>query len=156
MWRDLYEQIEIEFTRMEKLVERYSETIEQVKKREPNAIETDALATFLHSMYSAMENCLKRTRQAAMGELQSPGAWHTDLLTATTIGGPLPILSQQLTLRLRALMQFRHVFRHSYSFDLKWSKMAPLVLTVEQCFRDFQDEMRSFLVRQMRSCGEMQ
>jgi hypothetical protein len=42
-------------------------------------------------------------------------------------GGRGPLISEDLRSRLQEYLEFRHFFRHSYSFQLQWEKMKPLV-----------------------------
>ncbi|MFH1620320.1 MAG: hypothetical protein ABIG11_10530 [bacterium] len=46
---------------------------------------------------------------------------------------------------LQRHMEFRHLFRHSYSFDLRWNKMKTLVLESGNTFRRFEKEVETFL-----------
>ncbi len=42
-------------------------------------------------------------------------------------------------------MDFRHVFRHAYTFELRWRKMARLALTMQATLRRVEDELGAFL-----------
>ncbi len=42
-------------------------------------------------------------------------------------------------------LEFRHVFRQAYAFDLRWEKMRSLVLGCEDTLRLLQVELESFL-----------
>ena len=51
-------------------------------------------------------------------------------------------------LQLRRLLDdyitFRHLFRHTYTFDLRWDRMKPLVLGCEETFRLLEGELDRF------------
>jgi len=41
-------------------------------------------------------------------------------------------------------MEFRHVFRHAYTFDLRWDRMKTLVLGCEETFQLVEGELDRF------------
>jgi len=49
-------------------------------------------------------------------------------------------------------MDFRHLFRHAYTFQLRWSKMAPLVLRLEDVMRSLESDVER-LLRALESAG---
>jgi hypothetical protein len=55
------------------------------------------------------------------------------------------VISEELRIALRGFLDFRHVFRHAYSFELQWSKMAPLVAECEATFRKLEREITGFV-----------
>jgi len=42
-------------------------------------------------------------------------------------------------------MNFRHVFRHAYSFELMWNKMEKLVLELEPTLNLLESELEQFI-----------
>ena len=54
------------------------------------------------------------------------------------------IISESLRDHLRGYLTFRHVFRHAYSFELRWSKMAPLALEVDETLRRLEEDLDHF------------
>ena len=55
------------------------------------------------------------------------------------------VISMPLHSVLRAYLDFRHVFRHAYAFELKWGKMEVLVLECEKTLRLLESELDAFL-----------
>lgn len=55
------------------------------------------------------------------------------------------LISAGLGERLRIYLQFRHVFRQAYSFQLHWEKMAPLVLGSEETLALLLTETAAFV-----------
>jgi len=55
-------------------------------------------------------------------------------------------------MELEEYMDFRHLFRHAYTFQLRWSKMAPLVLRLENVMRRLEGDVELFL-RALESAG---
>ena len=56
--------------------------------------------------------------------------------------GRPPVISRELFEQLRAYLGFRHVYRHSYTFQLKWSKMQPLVVGIGDILRDLESSVK--------------
>lgn len=113
----------------------------------PNAIELSALATFLHSFYSGIENSLKRIAVEIDGGVPSGDAWHRQLLSSMTNDTNVrsAVLSSALYQNLSEYLAFRHFFRQAYSFHFDWYKMSDLVLNAERILRLFETEVDNFL-----------
>ena len=149
MWPDLREQIAVESAQLEKLFEPYRPLLEKCRTEEPNAIELSALATMLHSFYTGVENLFRRVALESGGPLPQGDAWHRRLLQQMVEAGEnrLPLISADVYQRLHPYLQFRHVFRSSYSFQLRWDKMRPLVLECEETFTTLRTEIASFVAK---------
>jgi hypothetical protein len=129
------------------LIDEHRSLLDSCASRAPTAIELSALATFLHSLYSGIENSLKRVAVEIDGGLPSGDAWHRQLLTSMANATNLrpALLSNPLHEIVTEYLAFRHFFRQSYSFHFEWSKMSDLVLNAQQTMRQFDTEMDSFL-----------
>lgn len=55
------------------------------------------------------------------------------------------VISEQLKIVLADLLAFRHFYRHSYSYQLKWKEIEKLVIPVQQTWKDFRTEITIFL-----------
>jgi hypothetical protein len=83
----------------------------------------------LHQWYNAAENALLRIARHFGNEIERT-EWHRGLLERLKIEVPglRPQLIREASFEhLNALRGFRHVFRHTYGYALKWSLMAPNV-----------------------------
>ncbi len=150
MWPELKDQLAIEQAQLQQLFEVHSPLLEQSRHQEPNPIELSALGAFLHSFYTGVENLFRRVTLELGDDLPQNDAWHQRLLqrmTVPTENRPA-LLSTDLADQLKVYLQFRHVFRQAYSFQLHWEKMAPLVLTSEAAFSSLRQEV-SLFVQQM-------
>jgi hypothetical protein len=80
------------------------------------------------------------------GGISKGESWHRRLLLqlAESRENRPPVISSWLLDRLQPYLQFRHVFRSSYSFQLQWDKMQPLVLHCEEVFAALRDEIATF------------
>jgi hypothetical protein len=143
----LRKQVDVERQQLNRLIDEHRTLLESCASRQPNVIEVSALATFLHSFYSGVENSLKRIAIEMDGGVPSGDAWHRQLLTSMTSGTNLrpPVLSNTLYQTLSEYLAFRHFFRQAYSFHFDWYKMSDLVLNAERSMRVFETEVDSFL-----------
>jgi hypothetical protein len=106
----------------------------------------------LHSFYSGIENIFKRIALEYDGELSKGDAWHRDLLMQMTLETPKRegIINEELRKELRGYLDFRHVFRNAYTFQLQWEKMEDLVLEARAVKERFDDALRPFIARLQR------
>jgi hypothetical protein len=143
----LRKQIIVERQQLNRLIDEHRSLLESCASREPSAIELSALATFLHSFYSGIENSLKRVAVEIDGGLPSGDAWHRQLLTSMTTSTEFrpAVLSNHLYEVVSEYLAFRHFFRQTYSFHFEWSKMSDLVLNAEQTMKQFEAELDTFL-----------
>jgi len=147
VWHKLAKQINVEREQLRRLIEIHSRLLANCASQPPNEIELSALAAFLHSFYTGLENIFKRVAVELDGEAPSGEAWHRQLLDAmaapTSLRGAL--ISESLRNTLSEYLAFRHVFRQAYSFDLRWEKMSALVLNCEAAFQRLEKELEAFL-----------
>jgi len=54
-------------------------------------------------------------------------------------------MSEDLRKSLKGYLDFRHMFRHAYTVELQWRRMAPLVFQTQSDFRRLETELRQFL-----------
>ncbi len=55
------------------------------------------------------------------------------------------VLTRATARRLEEFLGFRHFFRHSYSFFLRWERMEPLVEAIRELWQEIQIEVERFL-----------
>jgi hypothetical protein len=146
VWPDLKEQIAVEESQLEHLLTIHQPLLERSRTQAPNAIELSALAAFLHSFYTGIENLFRRIAIEIDGGIDRGDGWHRRLLAQMGVSRDSrpAVISSELLGRLQPYLQFRHVFRSSYSFQLHWEKMQPLVLHCEETFDSLRAEIASF------------
>ena len=133
MLPETQERIELEIAQIGRLVDVHRDLLLKVADTEPDSIELSALSAYLHSFYSGIENVFKQIAADIDGKRPSSDQWHADLLRSMAVPTRHrpPVISEHLLNKLLGYMAFRHVFRHAYTFDLKWRKMEVLVLESE-------------------------
>ena len=146
MWDSLIEQVSLERRQLHRLFPVYRPLLVKCAVSPPNEIELHALAAMLHSFYNGIENIFKRITLELGDPMPGGGAWHKDLLDGMTeaTGNRKPVLSLGLRGRLKEYMEFRHVFRHAYTFDLRWDRMKNLVLGCEETLQLVEGELDRF------------
>jgi len=73
--------------------------------------------------------------------------WHTDLLRQmerAQAGKREAILDHGLALRLHRYMRFRHLFRHTYGYELVWDELRPLVEGLPGVLADLRARLARF------------
>jgi len=120
---------------------------------EPSHKDKAALGAFVHSFYNGVENVLKRLAQEVDRSVPAGEGWHRALLrrmTAEVPGVRPAILRGETQAALEPYLGFRHFFRHSYTFEIDWEKLKPLVERVEEVFEKFKGDVEAFLADQLR------
>jgi len=147
MWARLRKQVDLEREQLHRLLETHRSLLEKCLSSPPNEIELSALAAMLHSFYTGIENVLKRIAIEVDGASPCGEFWHRELLDAMTRPSNLrpAAISSALRERLSEYLEFRHVFRQAYAFQLNWHKMCSLVLGCEQTLRLLEGELDRFL-----------
>lgn len=145
----LQKQIGVEREQISLLLDQHRSLLQKCSSEKPTPIERSALAAMLHCFYTGIENIFKRIAVECDEHPPRGGTWHSDLLGA--MAEPTQIrpatISPELRDRLREYLNFRHVFRHAYSFNLRWEKMAHLVLECEKTWSEFEAQVKTFLER---------
>lgn len=146
MWDSLQEQVTLERGQLHRLLDVHRPLLEKCAASPPNDIELSALAAMPHSFYNGIENIFKRATLELGDRLPGGEFWHKELLDAMTqaTGQRNPLLSPGLRGRLKEYMEFRHMFRHAYIFNLNWDRMKTLVLGCEETLKLVEGELDRF------------
>jgi len=146
-WDKFRKQQTAEREQLQRLLSGIQGLLTKCRDTAPTEIELSALAATLHSFYTGVENIFKRVAVELDGESVRGDAWHRELLLRmkTPTARRPALLSEELHDTLNDYLRFRHVFRNAYSFDLDWRKMSPLVLRLEETFRELENAMDDFL-----------
>ena len=144
MWDKLQKQVAVEREQLNSLLQIHQSLLSQ--EQTPNAIELSALAAMLHSLYTGIENIFKRIAVERDSGPPRNAAWHRQLLESMTQANQArpAVISQRLRETLRGYLDFRHVFRQAYTFELRWEKMAELVKGCESTLRQLEQELDLF------------
>lgn len=132
---------------IDKLFLNYDLLFNLLEQKEPDNIELAAIAAVIHSFYNGIEGIFILVAKQIDNDLPKGNNWHKILLAQMTVSNGLrdAVITKELALRLAQYMQFRHFFRHAYSFSLSWDKIKPLVDEITNVWLDFKIEITKFL-----------
>lgn len=120
----------------------------KASKRDPIAFE--GVGFQLHNLYSAFEDLFRLVATHFENHISEQGGWHKELLKrmATDIPGVRPpFISAQAQAILDELRGFRHVFRHSYLYDLDPERVLLAYKRALVLKKIYGREIKDFLTR---------
>lgn len=143
----LNEKILLEISKIEDLVQKSSVLLEKTKIQEPDFIELNAIGSVLHSYYNGLESIFKLIYKSFDEKPLSSNLWHSELLQAMFSQSEKhsQILSSELLPYLKNYLGFRHVFRHSYGYELDWQRLKPLFYGMNENWQLVKKEILNFL-----------
>ena len=146
MWPKTQKRANLELAMLRELLDSFRPLLEKLRASEPDYVEMSALAAMLHSFYTGIESIFKRIAEEIDDSFPSGLSSHAALLgqMAHPTDQRPPVISDDLRLRLRYYLDFRHMFRHAYTTEMKWRKMADLVLHCEKTLDRLQTELEAF------------
>ncbi len=147
MLKKAIEQINFEVGQIDRLFEEYADLLKQAQQKEPTLVELTAMASVLHSFYSGLENIFLSVAKGIDQDIPSGDGWHRKLLRQMTEPTPNrgPLLSAGVFQQLIEYLGFRHFYRHSYSFFLKWERLGLLVTPLPEIWEQTKGEIQQFL-----------
>jgi hypothetical protein len=147
VWRKLRKQIAVEREMLNQLLTDFRPLLCKCADTPPDRIEVSALAAMLHGFYNGVENIFKRVALELGEDLPRQEGWHKALLAQMTRpGADRPaVLSPELADRLVKYLEFRHLFRNAYPFQLRWDRMENEVGDVEAVLNSLEAEIAVFL-----------
>jgi hypothetical protein len=119
----------------------------KLKRAEPDEIELRAVGATLHSFYTGIERILLLVANHLDESVPNSPRWHRDLISqmSRSTNRRAEILSSELALQFTDYLAFRHVFRHSYSNQLRWTLMRPLVDLMPTTLESFRSSLHDAL-----------
>ncbi len=147
MSHELQEEASIQLGLLRKQIDEYKDLRERAIAGTPSKEDILALAAFLHSFYTGIENLFKRISKHLGKSQPRSEIWHRELLenAASSSRELPPVISEELRDKLSDYLAFRHFFRQAYPFDIQWNKMSLLVSQCETVFEQFEKEIGAFL-----------
>jgi hypothetical protein len=144
---ELRNQLEIERHLLRRLLDEQRSLVSECRTRAPTNAERTILAATLHAFYNGVENVFKRIAAEFDGGVPGGPSAHRDLLDAMARPGTNRprVISDDLRDALDPYLDFRHLFRHAYTFNIQWELMADSVFRCEATLRLLEDEIDRFL-----------
>ncbi len=144
----LINELEEELDRLARVADLIHEAQARFAAAPPDPLELGGIGNLLHGFYNGVENIFKRVAGELNGGLPSGGDWHSQLLQDMTLnlsGLRPPVISRDTATRLKKYLDFRHLFRHLYGFDLEWPPVWLLITSFDAAYLPFVSEVRRFL-----------
>jgi hypothetical protein len=141
--------IEKELAELRELVSRVENKLPKITEKEPDDFIVAGLASYVHGFYNGLENIFKLIAEYIDNFEPESGRWHKDLLDqmALEISGVRPaVLTDELVDDLKDYLEFRHFFRHSYSFYVEWNELNPKLAKLADTFRKLEEAFQQFFV----------
>ncbi len=110
-----------------------------IKHKRKSISDLAAIATFLHNIYSGMENLLKRILKYKKISLSVSESSHKDLLMLAVEN---QIISNELLKKLDVYRAFRHFFIHGYGIMLETERLMPLAQNLSTIWEEFESEIK--------------
>ena len=139
------EDIDFEISEIDNLFQLYQEELLDMTEV-PNKVELIAIAGILHSFYNGVEKILLIIAKNIDNNIPFDLNWHKTLLVQISTGNNHreAVLSDRTKNELLKYLGFRHFFRHSYSFHLKWERMDDLITPLSKVWKNLKTEITSF------------
>jgi len=140
--------IEHEISRIDNALNDVSPLLKLCKiKEQPDIIEITAAAQVLHSFYNGVESIIVLFFKHMDEKLPNDLRWHKTLLEMAfgTNSQNIKIFRNEIKKKLDGYLSFRHFIRHSYSSELKWDVMGPLIKEIEDTWQIVKTDFRTFI-----------
>lgn len=140
------------FMRLRANIESDLKNLEKLKK-EKDSLETERthpriLGSILHDFYTGMELIFSRIAEEMEGGLPKGKNWHRELLNDMSIElsdiRP-PVITSNLKEALEEYLEFRHLFRNVYGFELKKERLKVLLENFDDVFLGFKNSIKAFM-----------
>ena len=140
-------EIENELRNLERLVERSNQFLARAPA-EPDEVQVQGEAKYLHDFYNGVERIFERIAVRLDGDLPEGPNWHTLLLKrmGQPFGSVRPaVIDYPLEKKLAEYLRFRHLFRHTYGYDLEWQRVRGLGEALPDLFEALKAQLSDFL-----------
>ena len=141
---------------MNKQMELMNDMVDRIedfmKSGKMDRISTVYLAYEVHNYYCALEDILKEIASVFENSVTDPSRYHAELLKRMNIDIPgirKAFLSDETYRLLDELRRFRHVFRHSYTYELdpeRVQHVCKITLNVHKLLEKDVEEFKRFLL----------
>jgi predicted nucleotidyltransferase len=145
----IQQEIDIELRQVRRVVDSL-EGFSRHRSGVPDEYQILSSGGLLHNFYGEVERLFERIAARLDGDVPGGSNWHTDLLRRMEHpwGTARPaVIDHALATRLMDYLRFRHLFRHSYGFELEWERCKGLAEGIRQTMAHLQEQLQAFLAR---------
>ena len=106
----------------------------------------NTIATDLADVYRGIENIFLRIAREVDMQVPTGSRWHKNLLTqmAEQLPERSPVISENTSLRLEDLLEFRHKVNNIYGEKLIYEKTEPHAKSIDELFSSVSQDLRIF------------
>jgi len=139
--------IEHEISRIDKLLNDVKPLLDLCKLKDPDIIEMTASAQVLHSFYNGIESIIVLFFKYMNEKLPNDNKWHKTLFEMAYGDNSknIQIFRNEIKKKMEDYLLFRHFIRHSYSSELKWNQMKPLVIEINEIWEIVKTDFSIFI-----------
>lgn len=140
-------EINNELRHLEIVVQELVEFIGNISET-PHKIQVEGMGTHLHDFYNGVERIIERITVRVDGDLPDGRNWHTLLLQrmAQPFSTRRPeVIDHGLEEDLAEYLRFRHLFRHTYGYDLRWERIRALSGSLPAILANLEAQLLEFL-----------
>jgi hypothetical protein len=136
-----------EISQIDKLIGCRKELLDLCQKKAPVGIELDSAALLLHSFYIGIEKILEFILKDSKERVAESAGSHMELLDKAFVSNANrnQIFKDELREPLDKYLKFRHFIRHSYGFQIEWSRMEHLIKNLESVWSEVKECITDFI-----------
>ena len=134
--------ITYEISQIDELIDKAGVLVSLCKTKEPDFIEITAVGGILHSFYNGLENIFVLIGKSLDFDFASSAQWHRNLIDFMFAQDNF--LPADLRPRLTEYMGFRHFFRHTYGYTIKWEKCSYLFLELPEFWKTIRQAILNY------------
>jgi hypothetical protein len=136
-----------EISQIDRLIDESKPLLDLCKSKTPSHIEMSAAALLLHSFYLGIENVLVLIFKGYNEKVIEGAKWHIEILDKAFISNKnrKQIFREELKESLDGYLKFRHLIRHTYSYQLEWSRMENLIKGIESAWKEVKENLNEFI-----------
>ena len=106
----------------------------------------NTIATDLADIYRGVENIFLRIAREVDGHVPTGSSWHKNLLAQMTEKRPerSPVISENTSLQLAELLDFRHKVNNIYGKELRYEKTIPHAKSINTLFANVSQDLNAW------------
>lgn len=136
-----------EISEIDNEILQYQPLFNLIRIKNPDLIETTAVASVLHSLYNGIEKIFVMIAKGLNEEIVDNKSWHKDLLLSMSEQNEQrkAVITKDNYIKLANYLAFRHFYRHSYSKKLEWSLLKEIALNIETVWQSVKKDITDFI-----------
>ena len=145
----LTQRINDELDKIDGILERIQRGLDSIDVLPVQAREfiENTIATDLADIYRGIENIFLRIAREVDRHVPTGSRWHKNLLAQMTGKRPErpPVISENTSLQLEALLDFRHKVNNIYGRELRYEKTIPHAKSIDELFAKVSQDLNTFI-----------